>query len=160
MFVSDMCFQIYFFLKFSTGHSTINNLSDSWQLNNRSIKPIPVLIIEGRNHFWGNLKMYFVSSGIIIFRDIEITKLCDMKYFIEIDHDSCKSRRQSRVWDPEDTCWEENPEYFENVAWPEYEKCVEETKQIEGVSYLDSSATSIQSNFEAILTDIIEKIKE
>ena len=94
--------------------------------------------------------LYFL--GIIIFRDIKIIQQCDMKYFIEIDHDSCKSRRQSRVWDPEGSCWEENPEYFESVAWPEYEKCVEETKQIEGISFLDSSTTSIQTNLDIILS--------
>jgi len=135
---------IYFPKLTSSGCLSSNKLSDSWQLNNTNIRPIPVLIIE----------------GIIIFRDPELVKQCDMKYFIEIDHDSCKSRRQSRVWDPEGSCWEENPEYFESIAWPEYQKCVEEIKHIDGISFLDSSTTSIQSNFEGILTDIIEKIKE
>ena len=39
--------------------------------------------------------------------------MCDKKYFIEIEHDVCKSRRESRVWDPEGSCWEESPAYFE-----------------------------------------------
>ena len=78
---------------------------------------------------------------------------------MEIDHDTCQSRRQTRVWDPEGDNWEEDPEYFEAVAWPEYLNCVEEVKQVPGVNFLDSNVSSIEANFEHILTDIVDALK-
>jgi len=108
------------------------------------IKQIPLLVLE----------------GIIIFRDPEIFRLCDLKYFIEIDRDTCQSRRQGRVWDPEESCWEENPEYFENIAWPEYINCANMMKDLKGIKFLDSSNTPIQKNFEMIMSEIVDKIKE
>ena len=62
---------------------------------------------------WPAYSIWLIHLGIIIFHDPDIEKMCDKKYFIEIEHDVCKSRRESRVWDPEGSCWEENPAYFE-----------------------------------------------
>ena len=33
------------------------------------------------------------------------------KYFLQFSF---------RVWDPEESCWEEDPDYFNDIAWPEY----------------------------------------
>ena len=96
--------------------------------------------------------------GIVIFRDKDLVSLCDKKYFVEIDHDTCQSRRKSRVWDPEGDNWVENPLYFESVAWPEYLDCVEEVKKLPGVNFLDSNVSSIDANFEHILTDIVDTL--
>jgi len=104
---------------------------------------IPVLIVE----------------GIVIFRDPEILEQCDMKYFIEIDRDNCQQKRASRVWDPEESCWEEDPDYFNDIAWPEYRDCVGEMKMMEGIKFLDSSTHSIEHNFEIIISDIMKRIK-
>ena len=65
-----------------------------------------------------------IIEGIIVLNDPEILKLCDLKFFIKIDKDVCWNRRKSRVWDPEGSCWEESPGYFEDIAWPEYVKCL------------------------------------
>jgi len=100
-----------------------------------------------------------IVEGIVIFKDQDLFNLCDKKYFVEIDRDTCQSRRQSRVWDPEGDNWEENPEYFESVAWPEYLNCVQEVKELSGVNFLDSNVSSIETNFEHILTDIVDSLK-
>ena len=97
--------------------------------------------------------------GIAIFKDQDIVNLCENKYFVEIDHATCKSRRQSRVWEPEGDNWVENPEYFESVAWPEYLNCVEEVKILPGVNFLDSNVSSIETNLEHIITDIVDTLK-
>ena len=85
---------------------------------------------------------------------------CDLKYFIEIDQDICKSRRASRVWDPEGSCWEESAEYFQLIAWPEYQKCVTNMKNASSdITFLESNTKTIKDNFDVILADIIEKIR-
>merc|ERR1712154_506091 len=96
----------------------------------------------------------FPFSGIIIFEDLKISQLCDMKYFIEIDKESCKTRRRDRVWDPEGSSWVENPQYFESIAWPQYLKSTEKLRSSKlDVKFLDSSRTSIEENFSILLQD-------
>lgn len=112
-------------------------------LKSLKTRPCPVLIIE----------------GIVIFKDQDIVNLCEKKYFVEIDHDTCQSRRQSRVWDPEGDNWVENSLYFESIAWPEYLDCIEMVKRLPGVNFLDSTVSSIDANFELILTDIVDTLK-
>ena len=107
--------------------------------------------------FWMVKKQ--MMTGIVIFKDQDLLNLCDKKYFVEIDRDTCQARRQSRVWDPEGDNWEESPEYFESVAWPEYLNCVQEVKELPGVNFLDSNVSSIEANFEHILTDIVDSLK-
>ena len=100
-----------------------------------------------------------IMIGIVIFKDQDIVKLCEKKYFVEIERDTCQSRRQSRVWDPEGDSWVENSLYFENIAWPEYLDCVEVVIRLPGVNFLDSTVSSIDANFELILTDIVDTLK-
>ena len=108
------------------------------------LKTTPILIIE----------------GIVVLNDPKVLQFCDLKYFIQIDKDVCWSRRKSRVWDPEGSCWEESPGYFEAVAWPEYEKCLAELKalQVDDIKFLESNQTSIQENFTTVLTDITDTL--
>jgi len=104
--------------------------------------PAPILIIE----------------GITIFGSQRISDLCDMKYFIEIDKESCKSRRKERVWDPEESSWTEDPEYFEMVAWPEYLNSVAKVKESMGeVKMLDSTLDNVDDNFKLVLREILDK---
>jgi len=121
--------------------NTIKGIS-RWK--DTKLKPIPILIVE----------------GIIIFHDPDIEKMCDKKYFIEIEHDVCKSRRESRVWDPEGSCWEESPAYFEGVAWPEYLRTRDHADQLPGVTFLEANNTDIETNFHKILGDIVETLRE
>lgn len=99
-----------------------------------------------------------IVEGIIIFEDSKIHKLCDLMYFIEIEKESCKTRRRDRVWDPEGSSWVEDPQYFETIAWPQYIKSVERIKSsIFDVKFLDSTRTSIEDNFGLVIEDIIDK---
>lgn len=65
------------------------------------------------------------------------------------------------MWDPEETHWTEDPEYFESVAWPEYLLTMEEVKSISSeIKLLDSNKASIDQNFELVLKDILDKINQ
>merc|ERR1711892_483588 len=109
------------------------------------LKTTPIMIIE----------------GIIVLNDPKIAKMCDLKFFIQIEKDVCWNRRRNRVWDPEGSCWEESPGYFEDIAWPEYGKCVAELKALKDVdiTFLDSNQTTIEENFTSLISDIINKMK-
>jgi uridine kinase len=129
----------------------LNSLLGKTMINNTLLKEVeklqttPILIVE----------------GIIVLNDPQICSMCDLKFFITIDKDFCWNRRKNRVWDPEGSCWEESPGYFEDIAWPEYVKCVGELKDLESdeIEFLDSNKTSIEENFTTVLTDIINKLK-
>ena len=101
-----------------------------------------------------------IIEGIIVLNDPKIRQLCDLKFFIQIEKSVCWNRRKSRVWDPEGSCWEESPGYFENIAWPEYEKCLAELKSLNDhhIKFLDSNRTSIEDNFVNVLEAIAEKL--
>ena len=102
-----------------------------------------------------------IIEGIIVLNDPQILKMSDLKFFITIDKDVCWKRRKNRVWDPEGSCWEESPGYFEDIAWPEYVKCVVELKDLESdeIKFLDSNQTSIDENLTTVLSDIVNKLK-
>ena len=109
------------------------------------LKTTPIMIIE----------------GIIVLNDPKIAEMCDLKFFIQIQKDVCWNRRKNRVWDPEGSCWEESPGYFEDIAWPEYGKCVAELEALkdDDIKFLDSNQTSIEENFTAVISDIVDKVK-
>ena len=72
--------------------------------------------------------------------------------------ESCKSRRKERVWDPEESSWTEDPEYFEMVAWPEYLNSVAKVKESMGeVKMLDSTLDNVDDNFKVVLREILDK---
>eukprot|EP00092_Neocalanus_flemingeri_P012956 GFUD01013958.1.p1 GENE.GFUD01013958.1~~GFUD01013958.1.p1 ORF type:complete len:227 (-),score=73.14 GFUD01013958.1:2-682(-) len=102
-----------------------------------------------------------IVEGIIVLNDPEIFKLCDLKFFIKIEREICWNRRKSRVWDPEGSCWEESPGYFEDIAWPGYVKCLAELEEtgLDGIKFLDSNQTTIQENFTTVISEIVEKFK-
>ena len=108
------------------------------------LKTTPIMIIE----------------GIIVLNDPKIAEMCDLKFFIQIEKDVCWNRRRNRVWDPEGSCWEESPGYFEDIAWPEYGKCVAELEALkdDDIKFLDSNQTSIEDNFTSVISDIVDKI--
>ena len=108
------------------------------------LKTTPIMIIE----------------GIIVLNDPKIAEMCDLQFFIQIEKDVCWNRRRNRVWDPEGSCWEESPGYFEDIAWPEYGKCVAELEALkdDDIKFLDSNQTSIEDNFTSVISDIVDKI--
>ena len=103
-----------------------------------------------------------VIEGIIIFQEPFILNLCDSKFFIEIEKSVCWQRRKSRVWDPEGSCWEEDPNYFEAVAWPEYLRSLDLLQQLEvkDINYLESNNTSNESNFIKIVSRLAQSIQD
>ena len=108
------------------------------------LKMTPILIVE----------------GIIVLNDPKVLELCDQKYFIKIRESVCWERRKKRVWDPEGSCWEESPGYFQSTAWPEYNKSLAELETLKdaGIKFMDSNQTSIEDNFVTILTDIVDRL--
>ena len=61
-----------------------------------------------------NVPLIFVE-GITILNHPLTSSVCDLKFFLSLDHATCLQRRDLRSYDPPDV-----PGYFEQVVWPEY----------------------------------------
>jgi len=91
-------------------------------------------------------------EGILVLNDPKISDLCDHRFFLELDYDTCWSRRQLRTYDPED-----QEGYFTKYAWPYYVSNKEEFESLgKPVMYLNG-AKSIQQNLCNILNVISKK---
>eukprot|EP00088_Acartia_fossae_P004678 TRINITY_DN12015_c0_g1_i1.p1 TRINITY_DN12015_c0_g1~~TRINITY_DN12015_c0_g1_i1.p1 ORF type:complete len:211 (+),score=17.98 TRINITY_DN12015_c0_g1_i1:311-943(+) len=90
-----------------------------------------------------------IVEGILVLNDTRISDLCDKRYFLELDYETCWHRRQSRTYDPED-----QEGYFKKYAWPYY---LANLKEFEGTgrqaTFLNG-AHSIQTNLCSILNGI------
>merc|ERR1719357_1227250 len=102
-------------------------------------------------------KSILIVEGITILNDPKLFSMFDLKLFIKIDKDVCWERRKNRVLDPDGSCWEESPGYFNAIAWPEYTKIITDLEGVEGdIQYLDSNCTSIEDNASNIISAISE----
>jgi len=90
-------------------------------------------------------------EGILVLNDPVVANLCDLKYFIKLDHQSCLTRRCTRVYDPPDPTG-----YFDKIVWPWYVKNLADLKksQVNNVTYLDGK-DSIADNFSHVLCDLM-----
>jgi len=52
-------------------------------------------------HPFRNIPIAFVE-GITIFNDPELAELCNLKFFISLDFETCQARRRLRTYDPPD----------------------------------------------------------
>lgn len=65
-----------------------------------------------------------IIEGFSIFNYKPIEMLCDLKFYLTLDKETCYKRRIERVYDPPDV-----PGYFNKVVWPEHIKQLEEVKE-------------------------------
>jgi hypothetical protein len=116
--------------------------SDSLQFNDSflseisSIRATPILFVE----------------GILVLNDVCVANLCDIKYFLKLDYETCLNRRKCRTYDPPDPLG-----YFDLVAWPFYVKNLEELQNshVENLAFM-TGKDSIAENFSRIFNDLIE----
>ena len=112
-------------------------LSAQWQkLFERSVIPSSVLIVE----------------GIHVLTCKELSQLCDLKFFVTLDHKTCWERRQLRSYDPPDP-----PGYFDKIVWPSYCKQLEILMKSapEGLHFLDGR-DGLSDNLRLVLKLILE----
>lgn len=149
--------------------NTFDNLSilhqdDFYYSNyNDHLKSIPEL----NYHMWDTISAYnmdkmiasinsqtsniLVLEGILLLDDIRILKLSNLIFFILLDKNTCWKRRQTRTYLPP-----EPDGYFENYAWPEYEKHLEIIKKIEKNIIFLNGSDSIDVNT-SIVVNYIKK---
>ena len=135
----------FYFDEEYTGHVKIEGLNHvNWELPSafdfpRLRRRIEDLKGEGK---------YVILEGITIFNDEQTAKLCDVKFFVEIDYETCLERRRNRTYDPPDV-----EGYFEQVVWPEYLKNLENIANKNEIAFLKGS-DSMEENLSAILKRI------
>jgi len=56
-----------------------------------------------------------IVEGITALNDTRLADLCTHRFFIEIERETCRSRRLQRTYDPPDTA-----DYFDKYVWPAY----------------------------------------
>merc|ERR1719334_2761855 len=68
-------------------------------------------------------------EGICMLNHHTMSDMCQLKFFLEIDKEACRTRRAAKgEWGEDEDCWSESPEYFEEMAWPGYCKIVEQLR--------------------------------
>jgi len=88
-------------------------------------------------------------EGILVMNDPRISDLCDHRFFLELDYDTCWERRQHRTYDPQD-----QEGYFKRYAWPYYLSNKKEMECLgKPVTYLNGKKF-LQENFCDILNVI------
>ncbi|KAL1924673.1 uncharacterized protein VTP21DRAFT_4327 [Calcarisporiella thermophila] len=109
---------------------------------------------------------FILVEGILLYSNPELTQEFDVKFFISASYDVLKHRRSSRKgYTTLEGFWEDPPNYFDDLVWPEYVKwnsnLLEGTKAPDGIWKVDSGEcdieTSIQEGLRVILGEIIEK---
>lgn len=68
-----------------------------------------------------NGKRLIFVEGFMLFHDHEICQMFDRKLFFHGPHKVLKERRESRPgYQTVDGFWEDPPNYFDDIVWPEY----------------------------------------
>jgi nicotinamide/nicotinate riboside kinase len=83
---------------FAEGQEFLNSIEDIG-VDTSEYSGVPILILEGFTIF---------ASDILYDK-------CDVRFFLTLDEDTCRRRRDLRNFNPPDC-----PGYFDNCIWPEY----------------------------------------
>jgi len=101
-------------------------------------------------------------EGICVLNEPRLAEICNLKFFLEIDETTCRTRRQERgEWGEEDSdCWSETPEYFRQVAWPGYVSNREGIRNVPGVIYLDSTTSTVDQQLVEVLKRLLSHLQD
>ena len=56
-----------------------------------------------------------------MYHSVEVNELIDAKFFLDVDKDVCRSRREKREgYVTVDGFWSDPPLYFDRVVWPNF----------------------------------------
>lgn len=91
-----------------------------------------------------------IIEGFSIFNFPPVDELCHLKYYLVLDKDTCRLRRDQRTYDPPDV-----PRYFEQIVWPEYQKYYNEIKQLKNIKVLNGLEPT-KDHLSLILNDLSE----
>lgn len=91
-----------------------------------------------------------IIEGIVILNYRAIAELCKQKFFITLNKEVCRERRQLRSYDPPDP-----PGYFEKCVWPMYEIHYKEIVNLYPETVLIDGSTTEKSE---IFTQVYNKI--
>ncbi|CDR46186.1 CYFA0S22e01024g1_1 [Cyberlindnera fabianii] len=62
-----------------------------------------------------------IVDGFMMFHDLSIIELFDIRIFIKASHDTLKQRRESRFgYQTQQTFWVDPPGYFDKIVYPAY----------------------------------------
>lgn len=99
-------------------------------------------------------KNVLILDGFLLFKCKLISDLCDRKYFLTLNKEECRKRREERICDIPD-----GPGYFEKAVWPEYLKYMDEIMKDEDlykkITFIDGSR-----NKEEIYQMVFAEIKK
>jgi len=85
---------------FEEGQEFLNTIDDI-EIDTSEYAHVPILIIEGFTMF---------ASDVLY-------EKCDVRFFLTLDEETCRKRRNMRNFDPPD-----GPGYFDKCIWPEYQR--------------------------------------
>lgn len=95
---------------------------------------------------------YILIDGFLIFEDKDLSEMLDKKYFILLDKEESRRRRESRQYNSKDT-----PNYFDKCVWVEYLKYFEMCKvTFSDITFLDGTM-SPPDLVKVIVTDFEKK---
>lgn len=91
-----------------------------------------------------------ILEGITLFNHDRIRNACDRRFFLTLDYEACRYRRNQRIYDPPDV-----PNYFETVVWPHYQRneSLLRASMAEQIDFLDGT-----QEFRAVLEVILKRI--
>ena len=94
-------------------------------------------------------KCVLLLDGFLLYDDAELTKLCDLRFFLTLGRAECARRRGLREYEPPDP-----PGYFEHCVWPMYERHHAKVLAVPGVTFLDGT----KDNFQLVLDEIVARL--
>lgn len=102
---------------------------------NGKVIPVPNSMLDVKELIKIRNVKVLIIEGFCIFNYKAIAGLCDVKYFFTLSEEECYRRRMKRVYEPPDC-----PGYFEQCAWPEYLRILEEVRNtVKDVVYFDGA---------------------
>lgn len=102
------------------------------------------------NHKNNLERNYLIIEGFLIFNHRPLAALCDRKFFIKIDKETCAERRSKRTYNPPDY-----PGYFENKVWPMYLSNLQEIQDQKDIVYLQET-NDLNKMFKYLQKTILE----
>lgn len=103
-----------------------------------------------------NGRPILIIEGFVIFKCKTISSLCDLKYFLTLPRETCRERREIRLYDPPDV-----PGYFDKAVWPEYVEYETEVKKdkdlCKTIVFIDGSESK-EEIYQKVSTEIKKRL--
>lgn len=84
-------------------------------------------------------------DGFTIFDDSRLREMCELKFFLTLDKETCYNRRRTRTYNPPDP-----PNYFDLCVWPMYEAHLNRIKDSQNINFYDGKCKMSDLFIEAL----------